>query len=170
LGAKSVLPSSKKLKTDETKVSIETLKRTCEGDELFHKRSETVVIESDDEMQIDSKPALQNDGEGGSTRVENVVDIIDLDLLPSQSPKPSEKSVPKAFKCTICTEMLNASDVHRHPVLDVTVCGPCRFLVIEKNRLEDPISGGYCIWCAQSELLQSCSSCKLLFCTNCLSK
>ncbi|CAN6293341.1 unnamed protein product [Urochloa humidicola] len=170
LGAKSVLPSSKKLKTDETKVSIETLKRTCEGDELFHKRSETVIIESDDEMQIDSKPALQNDGEGGSTRVENVVDIIDLDLLPSQSPKPSKKSVPKAFKCTICTEMLNASDVHRHPVLDVTVCGPCRFLVIEKNRLEDPISGGYCIWCAQSELLQSCSSCKLLFCTNCLSK
>lgn len=32
--------------------------------------------------------------------------------------------------------MLNASDVHRHPLLDVTVCGSCRFLVIEKNRLE----------------------------------
>jgi len=42
--------------------------------------------------------------------------------------------------------------------------------VIEKNRLEDPVSGGYCTWCAQSELLQSCSSCKLLFCTNCLLK
>jgi transcriptional regulator ATRX len=35
---------------------------------------------------------------------------------------------------------------------------------------QDPVSGGYCTWCAQSELLQSCSSCKLLFCTNCLSK
>jgi transcriptional regulator ATRX len=42
----------------------------------------------------------------------------------------------KTFKCTICSEMLNASDVHRHPVLDVVVCGSCRFLVIEKNRLE----------------------------------
>ena len=137
LGVESDLPSSKKLKIDENKVSIETLKRTCEdNDELFQKRSETVIIESDDEMQIDSKPALQNDRECGSARVEKVVDIIDLDLFPSQSPKLSDKSFPKAFKCTICTEMLNASDVHRHPVLDVTVCGPCRFLVIEKNRLE----------------------------------
>ncbi|RCV42654.1 hypothetical protein SEVIR_9G232600v4 [Setaria viridis] len=155
LGAKSDLPSSKKLKIDENKLSIE---------ELFQKRSETVIIESDDEMQIDRKP-----GEGSSARVEKVADIIDLDD-PSQSPKLSDKSLPKAFKCTICTEILNASEVHRHPVLDVTVCGPCRFLVIEKNRLEDPVSGGYCTWCAQSELLQSCSSCKLLFCRNCLLK
>lgn len=129
--AKSDLPSFKKLKTDET------LEHTCEDDEeLFQRRSETVIIESDDELQIDSKPTLQNDGEGSSARVEKVVDIIDLDLFPSQSPKLSAKTLPKDFKCTICTEMLNASDVHRHPVLDVTVCGPCRFLVIEKNRLE----------------------------------
>nr|CAB3499476.1 unnamed protein product [Digitaria exilis] len=164
-GAKSHLPSFKKLKTDET------LEHTCEDDEeLFQRRSETVIIESDDELQIDSKPTLQNDGEGSSARVEKVVDIIDLDLFPSQSPKLSAKTLPKDFKCTICTEMLNASDVHRHPVLDVTVCGPCRFLVIEKNRLEDPVSGGYCTWCVQNILLQSCSSCKLLFCKNCLSK
>lgn len=130
-GAESDLTSFKKLKTDET------LEHTCEDDDgLFQKRSETVIIESDDEMQIDSKPALQNNGEGSSARVEKVVDIIDLDHFPSQSPKLSAKTLPKAFKCTICTEMLNASDVHRHPVLDVTVCGPCRFLVIEKNRLE----------------------------------
>jgi len=135
LGAESDLPSSKKLKTDENNVSIEILKHTCEdNDELFQKRSETVIIESDDEMQTDSKPALQTDRECSSARVEKVFDFIDLD--PSQSPKLSDKSLPKGFKCTICTEMLNASDVHRHPVLDVTVCGPCRFLVIEKNRLE----------------------------------
>ncbi|OEL21409.1 Protein CHROMATIN REMODELING 20 [Dichanthelium oligosanthes] len=171
LGAKNDLPSSKKLKTDENKVSIETLKRTCEDDDvLFQKRLKTVIIESDDEVKIDSKPALQNDVEVSSARAEKMVDIIDLDLFPSQSTKLSDKSLPKAFKCTICTKTLSASDVHRHPVLDVTVCGPCRFLVIEKNRLEDPVSGGYCTWCAQSELLQSCSSCKLLFCTNCLSK
>nr|CAB3494524.1 unnamed protein product [Digitaria exilis] len=163
--AKSDLPSFKKLKTDET------LEHTCEDDEeLFQRRSETVIIESDDELQIDSKPTLQNDGEGSSARVEKVVDIIDLDLFPSQSPKLSAKTLPKDFKCTICTEMLNASDVHRHPVLDVTVCGPCRFLVIEKNRLEGPVSGGYCTWCVQNILLQSCSSCKLLFCKYCLSK
>lgn len=121
LGAKSDLPSSKKLKSDENKHSI---------DELFQKGPETVIIESDDEMQIDRKP-----GEGSSARVEKVIDIIDIDD-PSQSPKLSDKSLPKSFKCTICTEILNASEVHRHPVLDVTVCGPCRFLVIEKNRLE----------------------------------
>ncbi|XP_066374559.1 protein CHROMATIN REMODELING 20-like isoform X2 [Miscanthus floridulus] len=169
LGAKSDLPSSKKLKTDENKVSIETLKHTFEDDEN-EKRLKTVIIESDDDMQIDNKRALQKDGEGSSAEVEKVVDIIDLDLFPSQSPKLPTKSLPKTFNCTICSEMLNASDVHRHPVLDVVVCGSCRFLVIEKNRLEDPVSGGYCTWCAQSELLQSCSSCKLLFCTNCLSK
>lgn len=32
------------------------------------------------------------------------------------------------------------------------------------------MSGGYCTWCVKSEQLQSCSSCKLLFCRNCLSK
>ncbi|XP_062205430.1 protein CHROMATIN REMODELING 20 [Phragmites australis] len=171
LGATNGLPSSEKLKTDENEVSIEMLKRTREDDdELDQKRLKTVIIESDDDMQIDGKPALHKDGECSSGEVEKVVDIIDLDLSPSQSPKLSDKSLSKAFKCTICTEMLNASDVHRHPVLDVTVCGLCRFLVIEKNRLEDPVSGGYCTWCAQSEQLQSCSSCKLLFCTNCLSK
>lgn len=133
MDAQSDLPSSKKLKTDEN--NIETLKHTCD-DELFPKRSKTVIIESDDEMQIDSKSALQNDGEGSLARAEKVVDVIDLDPFPSQSPKLSDKSLSKAFKCTICTEMLTASDVHRHPVLDVIVCGPCRFLVIEKNRLE----------------------------------
>ncbi|KAJ1295322.1 hypothetical protein BS78_01G215300 [Paspalum vaginatum] len=168
-GAESNLPPFKKIKTEENKVSIEISKRTCE-DNGSQKSLKTVIIESDDEMQIDNKPALPKSGEGSSAQVEKVVDIIDLDLIPSQSPKFNDKSPPKAYKCTICSEMLSASDVHRHPVLDVTVCGSCRFLVIEKNRLEDPVSGGYCTWCAQSELLQSCSSCKLLFCTNCLSK
>lgn len=135
LGAKSDLPSSKKLKTDESRVSIETLKHTCEDDDT-EKRLKTVIIESDDDMQINSKRALQKDGEGSSAEVKKVVDIIDLDLFPSQSPKLPNKSLPKSFKCTICSEMLNASDVHRHPVLDVIVCGSCRFLVIEKNRLE----------------------------------
>jgi transcriptional regulator ATRX len=88
-------------------------------------------------MLIDSKLALRiKDSEHSSAELENGVDIIDLDLIPSQSPKLSDIDLPKAFKCTICTEMLNASDVHRHPVLDVIVCGSCRFLVIEKNRLE----------------------------------
>ncbi|KAL6641027.1 hypothetical protein ACP70R_019208 [Stipagrostis hirtigluma subsp. patula] len=171
LGAANDLPSYKKLKTDENKDCIEILKRTHEdNDELDQKNLGTVIIESDDDMLIDSMPDLHKNGGASTAEVEKVVDIIDLDLIPSQSPKLSDGSSPKSFKCTICTEMLNASDVHRHPVLDVTVCGSCRFLVIEKNRLEDPVSGGYCTWCAQSEQLQSCSSCKLLFCTNCLSK
>jgi transcriptional regulator ATRX len=85
-------------------------------------------------MQIDSKQALHS--KDTDLRLEKGVDIIDLDLFPSPSPKLSDIGLPKAFKCTICTEMLNASDVHRHPVLDVIVCGSCRFLVIEKNRLE----------------------------------
>ncbi|KAF0929785.1 hypothetical protein E2562_025924 [Oryza meyeriana var. granulata] len=152
-----------KLKTDENEVSVELAKRTREDDfEFNHKRSKTVIIESDDDMQTDSKPDLASS--------ETVAEIIDLDIFTSQSPKLGAKVCPKAFKCTICTEMLNAAEVHRHPVLDVIICGSCRFLVIEKNRLENPVSGGYCTWCVQSEQLQSCSSCKLLFCSNCLSK
>uniref|UniRef100_A0A0E0M8C6 ATP-dependent helicase ATRX n=1 Tax=Oryza punctata TaxID=4537 RepID=A0A0E0M8C6_ORYPU len=152
-----------RLKTDENGVSVELAKRTREDDvEFDNKRSKTVIIESDDDMQTDSKP--------DSAPRENVAEIIDLDIFPSQSPKLGDKVQPKPFKCTICTEMLNVPEVHRHPVLDVIICGSCRFLVIEKNRLEDPVSGGYCTWCVKSEQLQSCSSCKLLFCRHCLSK
>ncbi|CAM0956915.1 unnamed protein product [Alopecurus aequalis] len=157
LGPNSGFSFSEKHKTDINEVSGELLKRTREDDiELDHRRSKTVVIESDDDMQIDSK-------------LEKGVDIIDLDLFPSQTPYRSDMDLPKAFKCTICTETLKAFDVHRHPVLDVIVCGSCRFLVIEKNRLEGPVSGGYCTWCVQCERLQNCSSCKMLFCTKCLS-
>ena len=35
--------------------------------------------------------------------------------------------------------------------------------------LQGPVSGGYCTWCVQCEQLQNCSSCKMLFCTKCLS-
>lgn len=147
------------------------MKRTHEdGDDLDEKRLKTVIIESDDDVQIDSKSDMHKDGEGSSAEVKKEVDIIDLDPFSSPNPNLSGKKLPKAFKCTICTDMLNASDVHRHPALDVIVCGSCRFLVIEKNRLVDSVSGGYCTWCAQSEQLQSCSSCKLLFCTTCLSR
>ncbi|XP_037405485.1 protein CHROMATIN REMODELING 20-like isoform X1 [Triticum dicoccoides] len=165
-------PLSEKQKMDKDEVSAELLKRTREDDvELDHKRSKTIVIESDDDMQMDSKLVLHiKDSEHSSAELEKGVDIIDLDLFPSQSPKFSDMDLPKSFKCTICTKMLNASDVHRHPVLDVAVCGSCRFLVIEKNRLEGPVSGGYCTWCVQCEQLLSCSSCKMLFCTKCLLK
>jgi transcriptional regulator ATRX len=129
--------TSSELKTDENKVTAEMLKCAREDDdELGQKRLKTVIIESDDDMLIDSKSDIHNDGENSSEEIEKEVEIIDLDLIPSQSPKLSDKNLPKAFKCTICTATLNASDVHRHPVLDVIVCGPCRFLIIEKNRLE----------------------------------
>ena len=146
LGPNSGFSLSEKHKTDKIEVSGELLKRTREDDvELDHKRSKTVVIESDDDMQIDDKLALRiKDSGHSSAELEKEVDIIDLDLVPSQSPKRSGIDLPKAFKCTICTEMLNASDVHRHPVLDVIVCGSCRFLVIEKNRLQvhtNPLRG-----------------------------
>lgn len=119
----------KKLKTYENGVSAELAKRTREDDvEFDNKRSKTVIIESDDDMQTDSKP--------DSAPSENADEIIDLDIFPSQSPKLGDKVRPKPFKCTICTEMLNVPEVHRHPVLDVIICGSCRFLVIEKNRLE----------------------------------
>uniref|UniRef100_A0A452YC77 Uncharacterized protein n=1 Tax=Aegilops tauschii subsp. strangulata TaxID=200361 RepID=A0A452YC77_AEGTS len=138
LDTNSGRPESEKQKMDKDEVSAELLKRTREDDvELDHKRSKTVVIESDDDMQMDRKLVLHiKDSEHSSAELEKGVDIIDLDLFPSQSPKFSDMDLPKAFKCTICTKMLNASDVHRHPVLDVAVCGSCRFLVIEKNRLE----------------------------------
>lgn len=53
-------PLSEKQKMDNDEVSVELLKRTREDDvELDHKRSKTVVIESDDDMQMGSKLALR---------------------------------------------------------------------------------------------------------------
>uniref|UniRef100_A0A0D9XKB5 Transcriptional regulator ATRX n=1 Tax=Leersia perrieri TaxID=77586 RepID=A0A0D9XKB5_9ORYZ len=118
-----------KLKTAENEISVDLAKRTREDDvEFNHKRSKTVNIESDDDLQTDNKPDLSPS--------ENVAEIIDLDSFPSQSPNLGDKVVLKAFKCTICSKMLNAPEVHRHPSLDVIICGSCRVLLIEKTRLE----------------------------------
>jgi transcriptional regulator ATRX len=74
-----------------------------------------VTIESDDEMHRERKPVLQKDGEGSTEEVDKVAESLALISSHPKALNLSDRSLPKTFKCTICTEMLNASDVHRPP-------------------------------------------------------
>lgn len=109
--------------------------RENEGAALDNKRSRPVIIDSDDEVQeLDSKsashpPCKEQDS---PLHVKKEVNIIDVDVLPS----PSPKDISRKFCCTACSNALKTSEVHRHPLLDVIICGNCKFLVVEKMRLE----------------------------------
>jgi len=74
-------------------------------------------------MHRERKQISQKDGEGSTEEVDKVAESL---ALISSHPKPlklSDKSLPKTFKCTFCTEMLNASDVHQPASTGCTVCG-----------------------------------------------
>ncbi|XP_020083908.1 protein CHROMATIN REMODELING 20 isoform X2 [Ananas comosus] len=128
------------------------------------KRCKTVVIESDDENDA------QNNSHSSPSRGKKVVDVIDVDALSSPCPNFSTKVRPKTFSCTACSEILNASEAHRHPLLEVIICGSCKFLLVEKIRVEDSGEGGYCRWCGKGIDLLNCNSCKMLFCTICIAR
>nr|XP_029119817.1 protein CHROMATIN REMODELING 20 isoform X2 [Elaeis guineensis] len=148
-----------------------TWKRSHENEDaaIDNKRSRTVIIDSDDEVQeLDSKsvshaPSREQDS---PSHVRKEVDIIDVDVLPS----PCPKDISRNFRCTACSDVLKASEVHRHPLLDVIICGNCKFLVVEKRRLEDPVLGGYCRWCGKGDDVINCNSCKILFCAACIAR
>ncbi|EHA8587106.1 protein CHROMATIN REMODELING 20 [Cocos nucifera] len=136
-----------------------TWKRSHENEDaaIDNKRSRTVIIDSDDEVQeLDTKSASHAPSRGQDLpfHVKKEVDIIDVDVLPS----PCPKDISKNFRCTACSDLLKASEVHRHPLLDVIICGNCKFLVVEKTRLEDPVLGGYCRWCGKGDDVINCNS------------
>ncbi|XP_008807947.1 protein CHROMATIN REMODELING 20 isoform X2 [Phoenix dactylifera] len=148
-----------------------TWKRSRENEDaaIDNKRSRTVIIDSDDEVQeLNSKSASHapSKEQDSPLHVKKEVDIIDVDGLPS----PCPKDISRNFRCTACSNVLKASEVHRHPLLDVIICGNCKFLVVEKTRLEDSVLGGYCRWCGKGDDVINCNSCKILFCGACIAR
>lgn len=95
------------------------------------KKSLTVTVESDDEVQdLDKIPPFMFDRDALSSRQDiEVIDILDDDTFPSTSTEvfnynKAENS--KKSHCTACFKMLQAADVRRHPLLDVVVCENCK--------------------------------------------
>lgn len=143
--------------------------RENEDAALDNKRCRTVIIDSDDEvLELDSNSASRelSKVQDSPLHVKKEVDIIDVDILPS----PSPKDISRKFRCTACSDALKASEVHKHPLLDVIICGNCKFLVVERMRLEDPVSAGYCGWCGKGDDVINCNSCKILFCATCIGR
>jgi len=110
--------------------------------EVGNKRCRTVVIESDDEVQlvnITSDNCRTPNKDPHSPSQTKSVDIIDVDILPS--PCLSKQNLCRrddesSFHCTGCYEGLRASEVRRHPQLQVIVCESCSFLIEEKMKLK----------------------------------
>lgn len=104
-----------------------TSKRAREEDESVseNKKHKTEMTDSsDDEVQVL--------GSKCNSQVKKAIDVIDLG-----TPITTEKGQSRSFSCTICSEALkNSSEVHRHPLLAVIVCGSCKFTLAEKIRLE----------------------------------
>lgn len=152
-------------------------KRTqdTEGEEVDNKRGRTVIIDIDDEEQVDkSAPGISHSVSEGSYspyQVEKSVNIIDVDALPSPlfDRKFSGKSEGD-FVCTACYSALGASEVRRHPRLQVIVCESCRNVVEKKVQLMDSVPGGFCGWCGMCIDLLPCNSCPMLFCITCVSR
>ncbi|XAR65788.1 DNA helicase [Bertholletia excelsa] len=100
--------------------------------------------------------------------------VEDLSGLPVRQDGMSADSIPvqnsmESFHCTACGEL--AVEVHKHPVLRVIVCRPCKYLLEAKMQVKDPdCSECYCVWCGGNTELIRCGSCELLFCTTCMKR
>jgi transcriptional regulator ATRX len=60
-------------------------------------------------MHRERKPVLQKDGEGSTEEVDKVAESLALIFSHPKALNLSDRSLPKTFKCTIRTEMLNAT-------------------------------------------------------------
>ncbi|XP_077229028.1 protein CHROMATIN REMODELING 20-like isoform X2 [Tasmannia lanceolata] len=134
-------------------------KRSHDDEDLQNenKRSRTVIIDSDDELHVVEENSASE-----------VIEIV------ASSPASSCLRVSadsKDFHCSVCSEVLRASEVHRHPLFEVIICENCKCLMEEKMQQKDPdCSECYCGWCGQCNDLISCKSCKKLFCAICIKK
>ncbi|KAJ3682438.1 hypothetical protein LUZ60_015011 [Juncus effusus] len=132
----------------ESKLSNKKLKKT------------EVITDSDDDLQV-------LDSNSVSKVKKKSVEVIDLDNFPT----PVKNESKSGIECTLCSEILkNSSEVHCHPILEVAVCGSCKFALSEKIRLEGPDARGYCKWCGKSEDLINCQSCNMQFCGVCINR
>ncbi|KAG6487728.1 hypothetical protein ZIOFF_056325 [Zingiber officinale] len=149
------------------------LLESVDADGHDSKRCRAVVIESDDEVinVVKDKVAVQDLPMhlSPSERVREV-DVIDVDVLcsPTSANYCSGSNVPLTFHCTACSEVLKASEVQGHPLIEVIICGNCKLLVEDKMKTKDP--DDFCRWCGKPDDLIGCNSCKMLFCAMCISR
>uniref|UniRef100_A0A5B7C3W7 ATP-dependent helicase ATRX n=1 Tax=Davidia involucrata TaxID=16924 RepID=A0A5B7C3W7_DAVIN len=144
-------------------------KRLHESEEvdIINKKSQTVIINSDDEAHVagdkSASPVCNvTETEDQSGLQGNGDDSVCADSLPSCG-------LYENFHCTACDKV--ATEVHSHPLLKVIVCMDCKCLVEAKMRVKDPdCSECYCGWCGRNSDLVSCRSCKTLFCTTCIKR
>ncbi|PKA46223.1 DNA repair and recombination protein RAD54 [Apostasia shenzhenica] len=151
-------------------------KRPSEVDEFErNKRCKTVLADSDDEVQVLEDRSTCNAPDSFLTETQSpkqdkqVIDVIDVDILPSPSPSNGNSSG-KELLCTACYDTLKAVQVHRHPLLQVIVCRHCKFIIEQKMQVKNFVSGEFCAWCGRCGDLQNCCSCKMRFCATCISR
>ncbi|KAF6144435.1 hypothetical protein GIB67_024662 [Kingdonia uniflora] len=82
-----------------------------------------------------------------------------------------ESTMDKTYQCTACTEVLEASEVNKHPLLKVIICKNCKCFVEEKMLIKDPdCSECYCGWCGRCKDLIRCIACEILICITCIKR
>ncbi|XP_031481997.1 protein CHROMATIN REMODELING 20 isoform X2 [Nymphaea colorata] len=151
------------------------LKHSRENEE--HKEDPMVIIDSDDDIDFkmenvsghatSQSKMLTEPGLQGKELVEIVDDDSHLDYRKGTVVHMTVHT--RIFRCTVCFEVLEASDVRRHPVLEVIICESCKKSFEVKLSQKDPdCSECSCGWCGRSNDLINCKTCKMLFCTICI--
>lgn len=109
-----------------------SLKRPREDEEHKDEKDEMVIIDSDDDTD------LKKDTSGHAIRLsklsaehglqgKELVEIVDDDTdLGDKKASGVMIERSRSFCCTACFEVLEASHVHKHPVLKVIICESCK--------------------------------------------
>ncbi|KAJ4968959.1 hypothetical protein NE237_015660 [Protea cynaroides] len=155
------MKGSKRLRDETDCVDME-IKKSCtlviDNDGVVH------VMEDISASHICSEP----DTARSALEAKEVVDLVDADSSPLQILNGTEAL--EKFRCTSCTKVFRACDVHSHPLLKVIICKSCKVALVEKMHEKDPDCSEYCGWCGRCNDLISCKSCKILFCFTCIKR
>ncbi|XP_062084347.1 protein CHROMATIN REMODELING 20 [Humulus lupulus] len=151
--SESVLPDSTECRGSKRLIETEEL-------DIENKRSRTVVLDSDDEIQV----------KGSVFSAAEVEDQSDLkDTAGESAADASSQNLNEKFHCTACNEI--AVEVHPHPLLKVIICADCRSIMEEKMKSKVfDCTECYCGWCGRNIDLVNCKSCKNLFCMTCIKR
>ncbi|KAH9311732.1 hypothetical protein KI387_026767, partial [Taxus chinensis] len=159
------------------------LKRSCESQDfdLHSKRTRTVIIDSDDEMDT-KENTMVHDHQCGQLHIVTKAaavtnEVVDLQMISDDEVSP-DKDVsvgackgPREFKCTACGKLLKASGVSEHPLLGVIICKYCKHSYDNRPLQKDPDgSESSCCWCGQGGDVICCDFCEKVFCEKCIER
>lgn len=164
----------------QTKPNI--LKRSCESQDFDYdsKRMRTVIIDSDDEMDVRGN----GDQDSNHCPLETVMktaavthEIVDLEVISDDEISPNKDvsigahKHPKEFKCTACGKLLKASGVKKHPLFEVIICKDCKNYYDRRPLHKDPDgSESSCCWCGQGGDVICCDFCEKVVCEKCIER